>query len=85
MVTLCGSILLSLLLAPSASPAAAGVYLAGALAGGIALLLVPAMRLVRSRERSAALQVFNRASYYPLWMLGLVLVSVGAQSLAAIS
>jgi 4-hydroxybenzoate polyprenyltransferase len=85
LATLCGSVLLSLLLAPYASAAVAGVYLAGALGGGILLLLVPAVKLLRGRAQSAARGVFNRASYYPLWMLGLALVSMGTRSLTLVS
>jgi 4-hydroxybenzoate polyprenyltransferase len=46
--------------------------LAGA---GLILLLLPAWRLYRSRSRSAATTLFNRASYYPLAVLAVVLLS----------
>jgi 4-hydroxybenzoate polyprenyltransferase len=50
--------------------------LAGA---GLILLLLPAWRLYRSRSRSAATTLFNRASYYPLAVLAVVLLSFFAR------
>jgi 4-hydroxybenzoate polyprenyltransferase len=39
------------------------------------LLMPPAVRLLRTRRRADAMQLFNRASYYPPAMLLLVLIS----------
>jgi 4-hydroxybenzoate polyprenyltransferase len=40
------------------------------------LLLWPGLRLYQGRDRSLAMQLFNRASYFPAAMLALVLVSL---------
>jgi 4-hydroxybenzoate polyprenyltransferase len=47
-----------------------------ALAVGAGLMLPPAVRLFRTRRRSHAMTLFNRASYYPLAMLGLMVVKL---------
>jgi 4-hydroxybenzoate polyprenyltransferase len=41
---------------------------------GIYFLLLPALNLYKTRDRSAALVLFNRASYYPAAMLASVIV-----------
>ena len=46
--------------------------------GGIYLLLLPAWGLLRSGARSRAATLFNRASYYPLAVLAVVLLSLVA-------
>jgi 4-hydroxybenzoate polyprenyltransferase len=53
-----------------------GWLLSAALITNIVLLLWPVQQLVRSRERADAMTLFNRASYYPLAMLCIVLVSL---------
>jgi 4-hydroxybenzoate polyprenyltransferase len=50
------------------------VYLIVALASGVYLLLLPALRLWVSRSRQDAMTLFNRGSYYPLMMMGIVLI-----------
>lgn len=40
------------------------------------LLIIPGLRLFQTRERSAAMQLFNRASYFPAAMLTVVLASL---------
>lgn len=45
------------------------------LGGGIFLLLLPAWRLSRSQSRDRAAALFNRASYYPLMVLAVVLMN----------
>jgi 4-hydroxybenzoate polyprenyltransferase len=45
------------------------------LAAGLYLLLLPAWRLSRSPTRNRAAALFNRASYYPLAVLAVVLLS----------
>lgn len=47
-----------------------------ALAVGCCLLLWPALRLVQGKEREQAMTLFNRASYYPPALLGVVLISL---------
>jgi 4-hydroxybenzoate polyprenyltransferase len=42
---------------------------------GIYLLLLPAWRLFRGQTRSQAADLFNRASYYPLAVLAVVLIN----------
>jgi hypothetical protein len=39
---------------------------------GLFLLLIPAFRLFKTRQRSQASILFNRASYYPLALLVIV-------------
>lgn len=58
------------------TPAALGsIYLPGALIAGAFLLLLPARRLYESHSTPRASALFNRASYYPLAMLFVVLLS----------
>lgn len=47
-----------------------------ALAVSCCLLVMPGLRLFQARDRSSAMQLFNRASYYPAAMLAVVLVSL---------
>lgn len=49
------------------------VGLAGSLIAGIYLLLVPAYRLYTTHDRSYAVVLFNRASYYPLALLAVII------------
>ena len=51
-------------------------YVFTALLAGLYLLLLPAYRLSRSRERRHAMALFNRASYYPLALLLIVFVRI---------
>ena len=58
------------------SPAKLGVpYLAGALFSGFYFLILPAHRLFKTRAAEEACALFNRASYYPLAMLLVTMVS----------
>lgn len=50
-----------------------GAYLLIAVAVNLLLLLLPVMRLNRNRQRADAMALFNKASYYPLAFLVLVL------------
>jgi len=65
---------LVLRLAPARLPM---LLTAGGLILGLWLLLSPAWRLYRTRDRAQASALFNRASYYPLAMLLLVLAGCG--------
>jgi len=47
-----------------------------ALAVACYLLIGPGLRLFQGRDRSAAMQLFNRASYYPAAMLAVVLMGL---------
>jgi 4-hydroxybenzoate polyprenyltransferase len=47
-----------------------------ALLVGVYLLFVPARRLYKSKERDDAMALFNKASYYPLALLVLVIVGL---------
>ena len=51
------------------------VYLPGTLLAAVFLLLLPAYRLHTNRSCTHAAILFNRASYYPLCMLIVVLIS----------
>jgi 4-hydroxybenzoate polyprenyltransferase len=53
-----------------------GWLLGAAVVANTALLLWPARQLAGRRERSDAMFLFNRASYYPLAMLCIVLISL---------
>jgi 4-hydroxybenzoate polyprenyltransferase len=46
------------------------------LAVGVYLLLLPALRLYQSGTRSHAMMLFNRASYYPVALLVIVLIKM---------
>lgn len=48
------------------------VYLIAALAAGVYLLLLPALRLWDSQSPADAMILFNRGSYYPLFLMGIV-------------
>jgi 4-hydroxybenzoate polyprenyltransferase len=50
------------------------IYLISALGAGVYLLLLPALRLQASRTRQDAMILFNRGSYYPLLLMGIVLI-----------
>jgi 4-hydroxybenzoate polyprenyltransferase len=52
-----------------------GFYLPGALAVGFAILLLPAKKLAARQTVREASALFNRASYYPLAMFIVVLIS----------
>lgn len=69
------AILLSLLLFWVTPAELSSLYLAGALACGVFLLLIPAYKLYRGRTSEYAAALFNRASYYPLTMLMVVCLS----------
>ena len=56
-------------------------YILVSMAVGCFLLLLPALRLYRNRKRSDAMALFNKASYYPLALLALVLIKTMFQSL----
>ena len=58
------------------TPAPALLYLTVSLVIGLVLLLLPAYRLYKTRERRDALSLFGKASYYPLACL--ILVSIRA-------
>ena len=51
------------------------VFLAGALVSGVYFLLLPAARLYKKKTSPAAFALFNRASYYPLAMVGVTVMS----------
>lgn len=79
-IIILGSILLTLLLNTavfkfSPTPYPPG-YLVAALAAGVYLLLIPALRLWTSRSQPDAMALFNRGSYYPLVLAGIVLFRI---------
>lgn len=76
LVLLAGVVALSLQL-PVMSPLQLGwPYRTAALAAGILLLIVPALRLVRTLDGRDAARLFDLSSLYPLAMLGIILVDV---------
>ena len=50
------------------------IYLIASLIAGIYLLLLPALRLWVSQSRLDAMMLFNRGSYYPAFLMGIVLI-----------
>ncbi len=52
------------------------VGLTGSLGAGMYFLLIPAYRLSRTGDRSQALALFNRASYYPVGLLGAAIATI---------
>jgi len=56
------------------------VFALMALAVGGKLLLQPGLRLVRERDRAAALALFNLASWYPPALLGVVSIHLMIRS-----
>jgi 4-hydroxybenzoate polyprenyltransferase len=76
LVTLTATLFLNFALV-GVSPLVFGpLLLAATLAVNIWLLLWPALQLAEQPERSSAMQLFNRASYYPLATLVLVLIGL---------
>ena len=51
-------------------------YVIVSLIAGVYLLLIPALRLYISKERPHAMALFNKASYYPLVMLVVVVINL---------
>ncbi len=73
-LSLFGSLLLSFLLPRNVSLVGSLLYYATAVASGVLLLIVPALRLFLANMRGGALLLFNRASYYPLSLLGVIAI-----------
>ncbi|MFP5213509.1 MAG: UbiA family prenyltransferase [Acidobacteriota bacterium] len=69
------SIGLSLLLYWTTPAKLSPLYLPGALLAGVFLLLVPALALRKEKTSRSAAALFNRASYYPLTMFIIVVLS----------
>ncbi len=71
--TILGSLIISLLLLPPlllVSPLRfSGWLVTLAIGAGVYLLILPAVRLYRTRNRAQAIALFNQASYFPLVLL----------------
>jgi 4-hydroxybenzoate polyprenyltransferase len=52
------------------------VFICFTLAAGVYLLLLPALKLYQSRNRSDTMALFNKASYYPAALLMIVLIKL---------
>ena len=72
--SLVGSLVLSLFLIRHVSLTGSLLYYAAAVSAGLLLLVVPALRLFFANMRGGALLLFNRASYYPVTLLGVIVV-----------
>jgi 4-hydroxybenzoate polyprenyltransferase len=59
-----------------ARPADGLVFIILSLAAGSYLLLLPVLTLSRTRKRTDAMALFNKASYYPLVLLLIVLIKI---------
>ena len=57
-------------------PSSKGLAALSTGAVGIGLLLIPGLRLFYAKSRAAAMALFNSASYFPLTLLGLVLILI---------
>jgi 4-hydroxybenzoate polyprenyltransferase len=66
----------SIVLAVLGLPALGALFLLGAVAEGVYALLLPGVKLLRDPRPAVALQLFNKASFYPMVMLPILLVSV---------
>jgi 4-hydroxybenzoate polyprenyltransferase len=51
-------------------------YIIASLMVGIYLLLLPALRIYKTKEHSHAMALFNKASYYPVAMLVVVIIKI---------
>lgn len=51
-------------------------YVIASLMVGIYLLLLPALRIYKTKEHSHAMALFNKASYYPVAMLVVVVIKI---------
>ncbi len=51
-------------------------YVAGLLILGMAVILYPGLRLYKTRDHRDAMALFNKASYYPLGILILVVIKL---------
>ncbi len=49
-------------------------FLLAAGCGGFFLLLFPAVQLFQAKHRESAMALFNRASYYPLFLLSIIVI-----------
>ena len=76
LVTLAASVILSVLFLGRTRFVLSFPLLLTVMASGGYLLLWPAVRLFRTRDRKEAAVLFNRASYYPLSLLVLVGVAL---------
>jgi 4-hydroxybenzoate polyprenyltransferase len=72
--TLVGALFLNLILFWASPLVFPPVILLAALAANVYLLLWPALQMAENRSRRMAMALFNKASYYPLTILALVLV-----------
>jgi 4-hydroxybenzoate polyprenyltransferase len=77
--SLCAAVLVNPIVFQLAALPHKGFFSLWALAVGCCLLLWPALRLVRGKGRDQAMALFNRASYYPPVLLGVVLISLMTQ------
>jgi 4-hydroxybenzoate polyprenyltransferase len=69
LITLIASFILGLGLIFFSPLAAKGVYLVGAIISGVLFLLLPLKRFLAERDTSKAINLFNRASLYPVGIL----------------
>jgi len=76
MATLITAVLLNIVVLILSRANFHAVYLLAALSIGLVLLLLPAMRLYNSKDRTDAMALFNKSSYYPLSMLLLVVARI---------
>ncbi len=75
-----GSLLASVIILPLLQAASPGTFSWPlrllCMAAGVVLLILPAWRLLKTRDRSRATSLFNCASYYPLVILLLTLLAL---------
>ncbi len=73
------ALLLNAMVFRSALASYAAIYLLAALLAGVYLLLFPALRLWNRQSCQDAMVLFNRASYYPVALMTIVLIRILAQ------
>ena len=76
LVSLTASVLLSSFFLWQAPLKLPFLFYAGSLASGIFLLLLPALRLFRSKSTDHASALFNSASFYPASLLAIVAIAL---------
>lgn len=76
LITLLAAVGLSVAVTDASQTAFSWYFAVPALAAGVHLLLLPAIKLYRSGKRREAMRLFNKASYYPPALLTAVLFDI---------
>lgn len=60
------------------------LFLLGAFGEGLYALIWPGVKLLRDPRPEVALQLFNKASFYPMVMLPILIVSIAVHALIGV-